>query len=229
MQIVVDILNLGGAAPDACGLLTSGGTVTHISGGFYVIPTLQGARNGANIAQAWATVMHIGADGYAAAARELHRLTERMKRAVQGIDGLALLCDSDAAIVPFVCKPMKAAGHAQVTVDLAALAAQMAKRGWNLFTSRNPKCISVCISEQHLRMLDTFIGDLSVSVEACAAAAGSAQHAEKGGGKKISGPYSAGGEGGGAPMTKEQEQQLRAKMDERLRDYIDSSFEVSRL
>ena len=45
----------------------------------------------------------------------------------------------------------------------------------------------------------------------------------------ISGPYSAGGEGSAAPMTKEQEEQLRAKMDQRLRDYVDSSFDVSRL
>lgn len=76
--------------------------VVDVSGGFYVTPTLQGARNGAQIAQAWATVMHMGEEGYVKAAARLHAATEALKTAVQNLPGLRLLLDPDAAIVPII-------------------------------------------------------------------------------------------------------------------------------
>ena len=46
---------------------------------------------------------------------------------------------------------------------------EMGKRGWNLFTSRNPTCISVCIGEQHTnaRLLAAWLDDLRESAAAC--------------------------------------------------------------
>jgi hypothetical protein len=40
--------------------------------GLYVTPTLQGSRAGGTVAQAWATVLHFGDDGYRKMARDVH-------------------------------------------------------------------------------------------------------------------------------------------------------------
>ena len=43
---------------------------------------MQGARSGATMAAAWATLMHMGTDGYAKAVRGLHDIFEQVRRHV---------------------------------------------------------------------------------------------------------------------------------------------------
>jgi len=49
----------------------------------YITPTLQGARGGATMATAWATMLHIGADGYAKAAAELREVEQAIKTGIE--------------------------------------------------------------------------------------------------------------------------------------------------
>jgi len=58
--------------------------------GLYVTPTIQSSRSGANIAAAWATLVHMGADGYAESARSLIAAMEVVKATVRRLDGVEL-------------------------------------------------------------------------------------------------------------------------------------------
>jgi sphinganine-1-phosphate aldolase len=200
--------------------------VVNVSGGFYVTPTLQGARAGANIAQAWATMMHIGADGYKQAAKELHATTELMKAEIASIPGLQLLCESDAAIIPVVCVGSGSGDMAEKALDQNKLVQEMGSRGWNIFTSRHPKCISVCVGEQHQALLQGWSRDLRESVEVCRQRArqdGQKHQQTKTAAEEIRGPYSA-----GDGRAKESAKELRA-VETKLRDYLERQFEVARL
>ena len=110
--------------------------------GLYVTPTLQGSRPGGVIAQAWATLLATGDDGYRQMARSMHAMTEQVMEAVASIDELALLVVPDAACIPIVSKD-KAVGIYQV-------ASLMEQRGWNLFTGQTPEVLTICLGESHI-------------------------------------------------------------------------------
>jgi len=121
----------------------------------YITPTLQGSRSGATIAGAWATMLHMGDDGYRKAARHLHELHAKLKQAIVATPGLHLVCDADLCIVPI----------ASDEVDVYSLASLLERRGWNMFTATKPKCMTVCIGERHSEVLDMWIDDMESCLE----------------------------------------------------------------
>jgi len=117
----------------------------------YITPTMQGSRSGAVMACAWATMLHMGDQGYTEAAIELDKLHQKVQAAiVERGPTLRLVCPTDLATVPI----------ASDEVDIYALASLMEHKGWNLFTGCKPKCMSLCIGERHKEVLDTLIKDL---------------------------------------------------------------------
>ena len=58
--------------------------------GLYVTPTMQGARGGAVIAQAWATMLSFGNDGYERFAADIHGSHLKCQEIVNSIPGLCL-------------------------------------------------------------------------------------------------------------------------------------------
>jgi len=125
------------------------------SGGFYVTPTMQGSRNGAIIASAWATMVHKGADGYMAMSKNVHAILQRGIAAVQAIPQLKVAGTPDLCMLPMVwAEPSEAA-------KIYAVAAGMSKRGWGLATLQRPACINITVAEQYMWSLDAFIADLT--------------------------------------------------------------------
>merc|ERR1712113_641059 len=82
-----------------------------------------------------------------------------MKREVEAIPELQLLCDSDAGIIPFVATE----NGGSPVLDLNVLVKKMGARGWTLFSAQNPRCLSVCVGEQHTALLQTWCADLRVA------------------------------------------------------------------
>lgn len=126
--------------------------------GLYVTPTIQGSRNGANVAVAWSTLMMMGEEGYQEVAGRLHRAGEKVKEIIADIPSLALLTQPDAAIVPL--------HSTDPALNIYQVAWQMEKKGWNLFTGQNPPCMSMCLGEQTTdRLLDVWGSDLKDSLQ----------------------------------------------------------------
>jgi len=125
--------------------------------GLYVTPTLQGSRSGGNIAQAWATLLSVGEEGYLEMAASTAKLTQAVVDAVGKIPELELLVQPHAAIIPIVAK--KGSG-----VEIYQVASVLETKGWNMFTGQNPPVMSVCLGEQHTLLLDDWVNDLEASV-----------------------------------------------------------------
>ena len=130
--------------------------------GLYITPTLQGSRSGGIIAQAWATLLGTGEDGYEKMAAEMVSLVDRVKAAVgpgSPNPELQLLVEPDAAIVPIVAAPGGALGG-----TIYQVASVLEAKGWNMFTGQHPPVMSVCLGEQHNRTLGTLLKDLKAAV-----------------------------------------------------------------
>jgi len=118
--------------------------------GLYVTSTLQGARGGAVIAQAWATMLYMGNEGYAKMAREHASTHQRYRQTINGIPGMRMLVDSHASIVPI----------ASDKYSIYAVASLMEDMGWNLFTGQMPPVLSICLGENHAELLSDLEMDL---------------------------------------------------------------------
>jgi len=129
--------------------------VTDGAEGLYITSTLQGARGGAVIAQAWATMLHFGDEGYEEYAKGIHTVYKQYQEAVARVPGMRILCTCHACIVPIVSDK-----HA-----IYAIASLMEDRGWNLFTGQDPPVMSVCIGDRHGKILQAFEDDLNAVVQ----------------------------------------------------------------
>jgi glutamate/tyrosine decarboxylase-like PLP-dependent enzyme len=125
------------------------------SGGFYVTPTMQGSRNGAIIASAWATLVHKGEAGYMRTARNVHATLQRGIAAVNAIPQLKVAGNPDLCMLPMVWADDKEA------TKIYAVAAGMSKRGWGVATLQRPPCINITVAEQYMWSLDAFVKDLT--------------------------------------------------------------------
>lgn len=124
--------------------------------GLYVTPTLQGSRCGATIATAWATLMHIGEEGYRAAARSIAESHARVEAEIAKYPRqLRLVTKADLAVVP-----VSGVG----SFDIYALATLLGERGWGVFTGQKPASMSIPIGEQTHGNLAALFSDLSEAV-----------------------------------------------------------------
>lgn len=123
----------------------------------YVTPTLQGARGGAVMAQAWGTMIHYGMDGYTTATRHLYDIEQGFKKAVEETPGVRPLCHSDLSVLPIASD--------EPGIDIYTVASLLESKGWNMFTARDPPCMSVCFGERHGDLMASWVADLRDSVE----------------------------------------------------------------
>ena len=126
------------------------------AGGLYASPSMTGARGGAPIAAAWATLGHLGEDGYTKLARDVAEATDRIVSAVNRIDGLSLLAQPDMSLVAFSSDQL----------DIYAVGEDMTEKGWHLDRLQNPKGLHMTVSPVHKQVLDPFLADLERSVRA---------------------------------------------------------------
>ena len=88
-----------------------------------VNPVISSTRSGGPIAAAWATLRHLGDDGYLALADTTRTAVRGLAAAVSTVDGLRLL-PVESTVVAFQSAPPEG-------VDLFVLADELAARGWH--------------------------------------------------------------------------------------------------
>lgn len=125
--------------------------------GLYVTPTLQGSRPGGVVAQAWGTLLCVGESGYLSFAKRYHAMVQKVKDVLSQIPELELLVEPDAACVPI--------SSSEKAISIYQVATLMEKKGWNMFTGQHPPVMTLCLGEQHLRVLDRWGDDLVASVQ----------------------------------------------------------------
>ncbi len=118
-------------------------------GGLYGSATSAGTRPAAPIAGAWATIRHLGADGYLAKARVVRDTTRRFLEGIEAIAGLTVTGRPDLSVFEF----------GSPTLDIGAVGDVMDERGWHL--DRQQGGLHLMVSPFHAHVVDTFLADLT--------------------------------------------------------------------
>ncbi len=123
-------------------------------GGLYGSATTAGTRPAAPIAAAWATIQHLGRDGYLAKARIVKAATQKFLDGVNAIDELQVSGRPDMSLFEFSSK-----SGADAT---GAMGDRMDDRGWHL--DRQQGGLHLMVSPGHVNVVDAFVADLEEAV-----------------------------------------------------------------
>ncbi|KAH7280349.1 hypothetical protein KP509_37G062900 [Ceratopteris richardii] len=129
--------------------------VTEWSGGLYISPSMAGSRSGALVAGAWASLVSIGMDGYLGAVQKVMQASEKLKKGISNIADLYVIGKPQMTIVAF----------ASYTVDIYKVNDAMASKGWSLNALHKPNSLHICVTLQHVDMIEKFLEDLAVAVK----------------------------------------------------------------
>lgn len=123
-------------------------------GGVYGSATTAGTRPGSPIAAAWATIQHLGRDGYLAKARTVRDATRAFLAGVRSIDELRVSGQPDMSLFEF-----SSADGPEATGAIGDL---MDDRGWHL--DRQQGGLHLMVSPGHLPVTGAFTDDLRDAV-----------------------------------------------------------------
>ncbi|QFZ27169.1 putative sphingosine-1-phosphate lyase [Clavispora lusitaniae] len=133
------------------------------TGGMYGSPTLAGSRPGALMAGCWATLVHIGTNGYRDSCHAIVSATMKLRRAIETepllSQHLEVLGDPIASVLAFkTCATSR--------LNIYAIGDAMVKKGWHLSTLQNPAALHFALTRLTVPVVDELISDLVETVAA---------------------------------------------------------------
>ncbi|XP_034007921.1 sphingosine-1-phosphate lyase 1 isoform X1 [Trematomus bernacchii] len=108
-------------------------------GGIYASPSVAGSRPGGIIAACWATMMHIGENGYIDATKKIISTARKIKTEISQIKGVFVFGEPEVSVV--------AIGSDEF--DIFRLSNALTTKGWNLNTLQYPSSIHICCTVLH--------------------------------------------------------------------------------
>ncbi|GGI03797.1 pyridoxal phosphate-dependent decarboxylase family protein [Egicoccus halophilus] len=128
--------------------------------GYTVInPTMQSTKSAGPLAAAWATLHHVGDDGYLDVARRTQAATRRLIDGIAAIDGLEVLGDPRLSLV---------AAHAPA-YDVFEVVDEMKRRGWyvqpQLAHGASPANVHFSVTATSEQVVDAMLEDLAAACE----------------------------------------------------------------
>lgn len=121
-------------------------------GGLYGSATTAGTRPAAPIAAAWATITHLGEEGYLRLADDVRAATRRFRTGIEAIEGLRITGEPIFGVME-----ISSDEH-----DLGAVGDVMDDRGWHL--DRQQGGLHLMLSPYHRHVADEFLHDLAAAV-----------------------------------------------------------------
>jgi sphinganine-1-phosphate aldolase len=130
--------------------------LTDWKGGAYASPGLAGSRSGGLIAATWASMMHLGRQGYLERARRIFDTAFTMQKAVLGHPELKLMG-----------KPTFCFSFSSDQFNVYHVNDFMKGRGWRFNGQQNPDAIHMCVTGPQTQggVADAFAEDLSAAVD----------------------------------------------------------------
>lgn len=125
-------------------------------GGLYVSPSISGTRPGGAIAGSWAIMNYLGSSGYKKMADETYQAVQKMKNAINNIDGIEVTGNPLTTIFS-----IKSSGK----LDIYRLGDELTELGWHLDRQLTPATLHVTVNYVHVAYADEFISDLKKAVE----------------------------------------------------------------
>ncbi|XP_008282840.1 sphingosine-1-phosphate lyase 1 isoform X2 [Stegastes partitus] len=125
-------------------------------GGIYASPSVAGSRPGGIIAACWATMMHMGHNGYVDATRKIVSTARKIKTEIRKVKGVFVFGDPEVSVVAI----------GSDIFDIFHLSNALTSKGWNLNTLQYPSSIHICCTVLHTQpgVADQFIRDVKEQV-----------------------------------------------------------------
>uniref|UniRef100_A0A4W5NP92 sphinganine-1-phosphate aldolase n=1 Tax=Hucho hucho TaxID=62062 RepID=A0A4W5NP92_9TELE len=108
-------------------------------GGIYASPSVAGSRPGGIIAACWATMMHMGEDGYIKATKKIIATARTIKTEIRKISGVFVFGDPEVSVVAI----------GSDVFDIFRLSNALTSKGWNLNLLQYPSSIHICCTVLH--------------------------------------------------------------------------------
>ena len=124
--------------------------------GRFATGTIVGTRPAGGVAAAWATMRHLGREGYEQIARELMAFIDDYVAGIRRIDGLHIVGEPHLSIVAYGARDL----------DIFRVAELMGASGWVPGLVQRPKAIHRMMSLLHKPSLGQYLADLESAVRA---------------------------------------------------------------
>lgn len=125
---------------------------TDYPGGIYISPTLLGTRAGGPIAAAWASMRHLGENGYMALASKLMDGVHELEKGFREIPNIELVGKPVMNIISYTTTGNKP--------DIFIVADQMESKGWMVERQQHPDCIHLTLLPTNVSGIDHYLNDL---------------------------------------------------------------------
>lgn len=130
------------------------------SGYTIVNPTVLSSKTGGPLAGAWATLKHIGQQGYIDIVKGCQEATERCQAGIEEIPELAVMGTPDMNLVAIVSK--------DPAINVFAISDWMAKRGWHIQVQLASSCaqeaLHLSINRANIAFIPELIADLKEAI-----------------------------------------------------------------
>ncbi|BGP49254.1 Dihydrosphingosine phosphate lyase [Rhodotorula kratochvilovae] len=134
-------------------------------GGVYATPSMSGSRPGAIIAGAWASLVHMGIDGYTASCREIVGAAKRIAHGVRkDFPELYVLGDPLVSVVAFG-STSEGQGNGKGAVPIYEVGDRMSRMGWHLNALQDPPALHIACTRLTVPAVDDFLRDLRLAVD----------------------------------------------------------------
>lgn len=127
-------------------------------GGFYASPNLQGTRSGLPMAAAWAVIQFLGVEGYLDLTKQTLDAADRMRNAINQVEGIRVLGDAEYHIIATSSDP-----ESSDPMDVFALGDALLERGWHFDRQGPPDSLHGTISAGNVDAVDQFVVDLEAA------------------------------------------------------------------
>ncbi len=127
-------------------------------GGLYASPAMQGTRPALPMATAWATLHHLGIDGYERLTAATIAAHQRLVEGIRAIDGVAVVGEPEAHLVAMSAAPGSG-------VDIFAVGDLLQQRGWFHDRQGPPESLHSTVSAGNAPVIEDYLTDLADCVK----------------------------------------------------------------
>ena len=140
-------------------------------GGLYASSGILGTKSGAPIASAWATMRHLGVEGYVRLASEARAAFDELVAGLRSTPGVRVLGDPSVTLVAFAFDD---------GVDAFAVGKALWERGWYVDQQGPPPSLHCMVNAVHRPFVGEFVGALREVLDEVRATGGRAEQAPYG-------------------------------------------------
>jgi glutamate/tyrosine decarboxylase-like PLP-dependent enzyme len=133
-------------------------TTNNWLGGFYGSSGVLGTKSGGSIAAAWATLRHLGDEGYLRLTENARAATQVLANYIAGDSRLVLRAAPEAMLVCFGASD-------QQTLDIFAVADELWRRGWYVDRQEPPRSLHCTVNAVHQHTIAEFTRELANSID----------------------------------------------------------------